>query len=200
MDRINKYIAEFIGTFLLTFGVLLSVSYGLALPTPVIAGLILGLLVYTIGGISGTHINPAITLGLLSIRKISAKDALMYIVFQFLGACLALILGHFLTPAHIQVINSWSIFFGETLGTFILAFGVSAVVMQESLSKMGGIIIGGSLLLGILFASPFSNGVLNPAVALGIGSFSLIYLISPIIGSVCGMQCMNYLQRKTKAN
>ena len=79
--------AEFFGTFGLALGVLISVSNpAFPVPTPIIAGLTLGLFVYTIGPISGCHINPAVTIGLASIGQIEIPKAVTYIVAQFAGA------------------------------------------------------------------------------------------------------------------
>ena len=86
----KKYIAEMLGTFGLTLAVSISLASLFPVSTPVIAALTLGLLVYSLGAISGTHINPAVTIGLWSLKKIATKDAVFYIVSQFLGAGLAL--------------------------------------------------------------------------------------------------------------
>src|SRR5262249_59747933 len=81
----KRYVAEFLGTFALALAVALSLAGKFPVPTPVTAALTLGVCVYTFGGISGTHINPAITIGLLSIGKINVKDAAFYLGAQFAG-------------------------------------------------------------------------------------------------------------------
>jgi glycerol uptake facilitator-like aquaporin len=194
---LKKYIAELVGTFVLAFAVALSLGGTLALPTPLIAGVALGLMVYVIGSISGAHINPAITAGLWSIKKISSKDAAWYIVFQFVGATFALWLSQaIVTMPTLTVLNNLPVFFGELLGTFFFAFGVASVASDKVSPAASGLVVGGSLFLGICFASVLSNGVLNPAVAIGISSFSLAYLLGPIIGSILGMQLFAVLSGK----
>ena len=75
----------------------------------------------------------------------------------------------------------------EMLGAFIFSLGVAASVFGKVSQGASGLAVGGSLLLGILIASSGSNAVLNPAVALGIGSFSFSYLLGPIVGATLGM-------------
>lgn len=190
----KKYLAELLGTFALTLAVSLSLGGNFPIPTPVIAALTLGLFVYSIGHISGAHINPAVTLGALSVKKIGAKDAISYIVAQFIGAGLALLVSQNIAqPANLIVNNNLPVFFGELLGMFFFSFGIAAAVNGKVSPVMNGMVIGGSLLLGIFFAAPLSNGILNPAVATGIGSFSLAYLLGPIVGSVLGMRTFAFL-------
>jgi glycerol uptake facilitator-like aquaporin len=80
------------------------------------------------------------------------------------------------------VVDSAGVFGAEAFGTFWLAVGVASVVLGKAPAAASGLTIGASLLLGIAVAAPVSNGVLNPAVALGIGSFSVVYLLGPIVG------------------
>jgi glycerol uptake facilitator-like aquaporin len=194
----KKYLAEMVGTFVLTFAVALSLTGHTALSTPLMAGLALGLVVYAVGSISGAHINPAITVGLWSLKKIGGKEAVFYIVFQFIGAFIALILkGAFAPAVPLYVSSTWPVFFGEMVGAFFFAFGVAAVATTDKIpAAASGLVVGGSLFLGISFASFLSNGILNPAVALGIGSLSLAYLFGPPIGAILGMQLFAKLSEK----
>ena len=186
----KKYLAEFLGTFGLTLAVLLSLSGTFPIPTPAIAALTLGLFVYSLGHISGTHINPAVTIGAWSIGKIGAKDAIGYLIAQFAGASLAAALASALVTAPVlNISNALPVGIAELIGTFFFTLGIASVVYGKTPSEFSGVVVGGSLLLGISLAAGIgSNGVLNPAVALGIGSFNLTYIIGPIIGSVMGMQ------------
>ncbi len=192
----KKYLAEFLGTFTLSFIVGLSLTGTFPLPTPVLAALIVGVFVYTIGHISGTHLNPAITLGARSIKKISDKDTAYYLVSQFIGAGLALFaLSSMGKIPDVEVSNSISIAVAECAGTFFLAFGIASVIFGKTSKELSGVVIGGSLLFGIGIAVFLgSNGVLNPAVALSINSFGFVYFLAPIIGSILGMQAYKYLQ------
>ena len=198
----KKYIAEGIGTFTLSFVVLSAVSYSGVLPVsiPVIAALTLGMFVYTIGPVSGCHINPAVTLGLLSIKKMSVHDALWYLIAQFSGAILAILVGSFFGITHAQTsispFNS-SIFLAEMLGTFFFTFGIASIVYGNVKDEVSGIVIGGSLLLGGLVASlAGSASILNPAVALTLSLLSITYALAPIAGAVCGFQAYKFVSGK----
>lgn len=197
MINYKKYIAELLGTFALTLVVGLSLSGNFPLPTPMAAALVLGLFVYSIGHISGTHINPAVTIGLWSIKKITTNDALYYIGAQFIGGLLAALVIKMTLGIHsLPVTDSLMVMCAEILGTFFFTFGIASVVYGKAPNSLSGIVVGGSLLFGITIAALVgSNGVLNPAVALGIGSFNLSYIVAPIIGSILGMNLYKYLSR-----
>ncbi len=184
----RRYLAEFLGTFPLTYIVWLSVTFAMPFPTPLMAAMALGIGVYTLGGISGAHFNPAVTIGLLTIKKINVSDAAMYVIAQLLGGAFALWLGYALSQQSpsVTVDNAILIAVAEAIGAFFLAFGVTAVTLQKVHSAASGLVVGGSLLLGIYIALPFGNGILNPAVALGIGSFGAMYILGPIVGAIAG--------------
>jgi len=192
----KKYLAEALGTGTLVMVVGLSIAGTFPVPTPVLAALTLGLFVYSIGHISGTHINPAVTIGALSIGKITKNDAFFYIVAQIIGASIALaFLAKSVTMPELSVGSEGYIGLAEFLGTFFFTFGIASVLYGKTPGQLSGVVIGGSLLLGITISATLgANGVLNPAVALGVGSLSTMYVLGPILGSILGMQAYKYLQ------
>ncbi len=187
--KFRAYGAELLGTFLLAGVVRLSLMAHLSLSTPVLAGLTLGLCVYYFGSVSGAHINPAVTIALASVKKIKPDEAVYYVVAQLLGAFLALVAVDALVQGTVTVNVSETLPVGimEAVGAFILMTGVAAVVYNKVSNTSSGLTIGSSLLLGIVAASSLSNGVLNPAVALGIGSISFAYVLGPIVGAVAAV-------------
>ena len=193
----KKYLAEAFGTATLTAIVILSVSSEYIIATPLAAGLTLLLFVYTIGSMTGAQINPAVTLGLMSIKKLPMKDGMMYIIYQIIGAAVALILCSYIDmiPKNIDPSFSWKILSGEIVGTLFFTFGIASIVYGKVSDTMSGVVIGGSLVMGILFAAYIgSNGILNPAVAFGIGSLGWAYVLGPIIGSIAGFNLYKFLR------
>lgn len=186
MKNMRPYLAELAGTFLLTLVVRLAIGSQFPVATPVLAGLTVGLLVYVFGPVSGTHINPAVTVGLLAVKKIAPVDGLMYIVFQLVGATAAGVAGTAImgTPLSFEVGTSLSIGFAEALGAAVLLLGISSVAWGKTPSAASGLVIGTGLTVGVHVASVLSFGILNPAVALGIGSLSIAYLVGPLVGAV----------------
>lgn len=199
MQHINKYAVEFMGTLTLALIVFASIASGFsAVATPVLAALTLGLFVYTLGHVSGIHINPAVTLGLYSIKKIKGKDATYYIGAQFLGAITAILLASLIfgLSTNMTPVFSMGLLLAEMLGAIIFTLGIASVVYGKVDDDMSGIVIGGSLLLGIaLAASLGSNGILNPAIAFAVGSFSFAYIAGPILGSVIGFNLYKIINK-----
>lgn len=192
------YVAEAIGTAFLTCAVLTSLTISLPVATPIIAGLTLGLFVYSIGAISGAHLNPAVTMGLWTVGKIKAEEAVGYIVAQLIGAVATMQVHMQWMQSYpsVQIGNTMEIAVAEAMGAFLLVFVISAVVHKKIEGAASGIAIGGALALGAMLASATSNGVLNPAVAIGIGSVSLAYLLGPIIGGILGAVVYKWLAGK----
>ncbi|HEY0964566.1 MAG TPA: aquaporin [Candidatus Paceibacterota bacterium] len=187
----KKLVAEALGTFTLTLAVLSSLQMETTIiSTSVVAALVLALFVYTIGARSGCHLNPAVSLGLWSIGKLKPNEAVSYILAQLLGALLAfglvsLMLGKLTLgiPA-----ESAEVFVAELIGAALFTFGIAAVVYGKVADSISGLVVGGSLLLGILLAAQFgSAGIINPAVALALGALNLSYVLGSVIGGVVGM-------------
>jgi aquaporin Z len=188
----QKLIAEAFGTFTLALAVLTSLHMGAdgIIPTPVVAALTLALFVYTIGPKSGCHINPAVTLGLWSLNKVKTNEAIKYIVAQIIGGFLAFALATAILGAKKLGVTPESVpdFLAEALGAIIFGFGIAAVVHGKVKDDIIGLVIGGSLLLGIILAAGFgSMGILNPAVALALGAINFSYMLGSIVGMMLGM-------------
>ncbi len=194
----QAYIAEAIGTFGLSLVVVLSLTGKFPIPVPVVAALTLGLFVYSVGNFSGTHINPAVTIGLLSIKKISWEDAFGYLVAQFIGAALAMGVGKLLGITNLDLPGtSAMIAISEAVGMFFFSFGIASVVHNKVPKEMSGVVVGGSLLLGVIIASTMgSAGILNPAVELAVGMFTPMYIFGAILGSIIGFNVYALLNKE----
>ena len=148
-------IAEVLGTFTLTAVALLTLQDIGAL----YVGLTLALAVLVIGGVSGAHINPAVTFGLWSARKLKLSLVPVYWVAQFVGAILAVLMlgmvngsGYPLDFTHFATI-SWGVLVAELVGTAVFLFGLVAVVSNDKLQNLGKAFgIGLSLTIGLLVA------------------------------------------------
>src|SRR3954462_5930215 len=123
----KKLLAELLGTFALTLVVGLSLAGALPVATPVIAALTVGLFVYTVGSISGAHLNPAVTVGIWSVRKIGIADAAGYIIAQLIGAGIALfVIKAVASPLPLMGPSGMPALWGEVLGSFFFVFGIAA--------------------------------------------------------------------------
>lgn len=185
--KYHSYIAEFFGAFLLSLVVRLAVGSQLPVPTPVLAGMTLGLFVYAAGSVSGAHINPAVTIGLAVVRKIKVKDAVLYVVSQCLGGVVAGFAGTALLGGAALTFDAGTSLmpgFFEAIGAGILVLGVCSVVFKKTPTEASGLTIGTALALGACVASVGSAGVVNPAVALALHAYSPLYLLAPLVGGV----------------
>ena len=154
------------------------------------AGLTVGGLVLSIGPKTGAHVNPAITIGLWTIKKIDTVKAIMYIVAQVLGGVAALYLIKYLVGQPLENISGkfdWKVLLSEGIGALVFGFGVASAVYQKYEGGKLAFAVGGSLTVGILVASLASNAILNPAVAIGLNSFNWAYAAGPVLGSIVGM-------------
>ncbi len=192
-NNIAMVVAEALGTAVLVSAILavsrsaIGVPYFVALGV----GLTMAMLVFMVGKASGAHVNPAVTLGLWSARRIDTAKALIYIGAQFLGAVGAYSLYNYLVPTGMRSIAgdefSWTVLVSELVGAFVFTFGVAAAVYNNYEGGRLAAAIGGSLAVGILVAGIASNGIINPAAALGVDSWDKAYVIGPLVGGVLGV-------------
>lgn len=208
----KKYISEFVGTFSLTFfacGV--AVLIGCNTPAGIIAtslsfGLVIVAMAYSIGNISGCHINPAVTIAMFIDERIDKKDCIAYIISQVLGALagsliLALCLGSFkvlgansygnMLPNDTKV-TLLIAFIIEVILTFFFVTVILTVTKKKEHSNIAGIIIGLTLVLIHLLGIPFTGTSVNPARSLAPallqGNEALnqvwVFILAPIIGGI----------------
>lgn len=184
-------LAELIGTFGLTMAVLVALTTSLGIFPGVIAAATLGLFVLLIGSVSGSHINPAVTIAQYSVGKIDISNAIAYVIAQLSGGLLALVVLSLFNDGVIFELGgeeTWSAFFGEALGAAVFGFAIASSIYNKLDGLASAFAVGGGLFIGIIIASIASNGLLNPAVAIGVGSSTWPYILGPIVGLVVGMQ------------
>ena len=199
----QRYISEFIGTFALVFCgpgavIMNDVSGGLVthVGIAITFGLIVMAMIYSIGEISGAHINPAVTIAFWASGRFDKKEVLPYITAQIIGALLASGVLYLLFPLHqtqgatIPLGSVMQCFILEVILTFILMFVIINVSTgSKETGTMAGIAIGGVVGLEAMFAGPITGASMNPARSIAPAIFSgnfehlWLYITAPIIGA-----------------
>ena len=213
MKEIKKYLAEFIGTgtlVLLACGVagqVCSVPEAGYVATALAFGLVIVAMAYSIGNISGCHINPAVSIAMLISKKMSVKDFIGYIVAQFLGAIAgAAVLNLIVKDPSKLGCNSLAPMvtplkgFGiEVILTFVFVIAILGVTSKESNGNIAGLVIGGALVLVHLLGIPFTGTSVNPARSFGpaliAGNLTniWIFLLAPLVGGALAAVVYKFL-------
>jgi aquaporin TIP len=206
----RRLVAEALGTFGLVFiGAAVVVvnggfpNSGIGLLGIALAhAVVLSVMITATMTISGGHLNPAITIGLLVTRRIDFKSAVAYVLTQLAAACVAAFLVKFLLPpaavrnamVGVPIIAS-SMSLGQAIGlelvlTFFLMCAVYGTAVSPDAPRVGGFGIGLVLLFDILVGGPLTGAAMNPARAFGPAVVSgewvghLVYWIGPIAGAI----------------
>ncbi|NED13714.1 MIP family channel protein [Streptomyces sp. SID9124] len=207
-------VSEFLGTLLLVFfavgAAVLCVDYIGTLGIALAFGFVLLALAYALGPISGCHINPAVTLGMLAARRIDVRTAVTYWIAQFLGgiagAALLFLLakqvpglktsGKFGSNGYGDRsdvhINLGGAFLAEVVLTFLLVFVVLAVTHKVAVVGFDGLPIGISLAVIHLVGIPLTGTSVNPARSLGPALFAggaalsqlWLFIVAPLVGGI----------------
>ena len=204
--NMKKYLAEFIGTCVLVLmgcgaAVLAGGQIGL-LGISLAFGLSVLVMVYAIGPISGCHINPAITLAMWINKKISDKDALMYVVAQVLGAFLGILILWLISGKHeglaVNAVGTgykwWSAVICEFVMTCLFLLVIFGATSEKAPAGFAGIAIGLSLTLIHLVSIPVTNTSVNPARSIAAAVLDMnanrgltdlwIFILAPCAGAV----------------
>ena len=198
----RKYICEFVGTFALTFfacGV--AVTVGCDTPAGVIAtalafGLVIVAMAYSIGNVSGCHINPAVSLAMLLNKKMTVEDFVGYVIAQVLGAFAgSAMLGYVLGDFSKLGANGFSesaflAIVVEVVLTFFFVLAILGVTSKKENGHVTGIVIGLSLVLVHLLGIGLTGTSVNPARSLapailqgGLATRQVwVFIIAPLIG------------------
>jgi aquaporin Z len=206
----RRYLAELLGTMVLVLmgcgSAVIAGSYIGYLGISFAFGIAVIAMVYTIGSISGCHINPAITISMLIAGKIQARDAAFYIVSQCIGAVIGagilygIVIGN---PAYSLAVDGLganmystyslaSAFIAEVVLTFIFVLVVHGSTCERVPKGFAGLSIGMSLVLIHLVGIPITGTSVNPARSLGpalfVGGTALgqlwLFIVAPIIGGI----------------
>ena len=200
----KKCVAEFFGTFALVFAgtgaiVINSISGGAIthIGIALTFGLIVLAMIYTIGDISGAHLNPAVTIGFFAARRFPGSEVLPYVTIQLLGATAASLLLRFLFPQAetlgmtLPVAGLAQSFILEVVLTLLLMWvilSVSTGAQEKGITA--GIAIGSVIALEAMFAGPISGASMNPARSFGPALVSLhlehlwIYCVATVLGAL----------------
>ena len=220
----KKYLAEFIGTAVLVlFGCGSAAIAGGSLGTLGIAlafGLSIVAMAYVIGGISGCHINPAVSLAMLINKKMDVKDFIGYIVAQVIGAIAGIaILYAIMNFAGLDVSSLGQNGFDEVSGvglnmigaiiveiilTFVFIFTILGVTSDEKMGSVAGIVIGLTLTFVHIMGIPLTGTSVNPARSLAPALFVQgialqqvwVFIVAPFIGSAIAAFTFKLIKNK----
>ncbi|HET9116104.1 MAG TPA: aquaporin [Gaiellaceae bacterium] len=211
-DGLRRGIAEFVGTFTLIF---IGGGAGIISGQDIVAvalanGLAIGIMVSNLGHISGGHFNPAITAGFLATRRIGARLAGIYWVFQLGGAIIAALILRYLfkKPAILgavpHVAHGYPVgraLVLELILTFFLIWAVFATAVDEggAFKSIAGLAIGLTITMGVFVGGPITGAAMNPARAFGpevaanFWAQGWIYWVGPIAGGLVAALAYDYL-------
>lgn len=211
----KKLFCEFTGTMMLVLlacgvAVATNVSY---VGTALAFGLVIVAMAYSIGNVSGCHINPAVSLGMTVAGRMTWKECLKYVIAQVLGAIAgSALLGVILRSYETLGANSyngttvtvWIALLIEIILTFVFVLTILGVTDKKENGHATGIIIGLTLTLVHLFGLPFTGTSVNPARSIGPallqGGEALsqvwVFIVAPLVGGALAALFYKYILKK----
>jgi aquaporin NIP len=212
----RKYLAEAIGTFALVFcgtgAIVINQESGGVITHAGIAatfGLIVAAMIYTLGDISGAHLNPAVTIAFWIAKVFPAREIAPYIISQGTGAFLASLSLHLLFPGNaalgstLPAGSAMQSFVLELILTFLLMLVIVHVAKGSKEQGMfAGIAIGSVVLLEAMFAGPVCGASMNPirslapAIVSGHTEHLWVYLTAPTLGAALAIGAWHILKEK----
>ena len=222
MSSLKKYSADFIGTFVLVFfacgtaavlGCKTSSPDVAYLATALAFGLVIVAMAYSIGNISGCHINPAVSIAMLISGKMTVSDFIGYIISQFAGAiagaaALMGVIGKDMGLGQNGLYNNdiAASLIIEVILTFVFVIAILGVTSKVGNSAIAGIVIGLTLTLVHIFGIYFTGTSVNPARSFGpalfIGGDALanvwVFIVAPLVGGALAALVYKFLSSSKK--
>ncbi|MCD8396227.1 MAG: aquaporin [Lachnospiraceae bacterium] len=222
MENIKKYIAEAIGTcVLVTFGCGTAVAVGCSseagsgyLLTALAFGLVIVAMAYSIGNISGCHINPAVSIAMLIRGQLSVKDFIGYVVSQVIGSAvgcviLGIVFGFDCGFGANQIQAGWTngsapaALLVEIVLTFVFVIAIIGVTSKVENTAVSGLVIGLTLTLVHILGIALTGTSVNPARSLMPAIFAggtalsqvWIFIVGPLIGGALAAVVYGYLEK-----
>lgn len=216
----NKYLSELLGTFALVFcgtgAIVIDQQSDGAVTHVGIAitfGLIVMAMIYSLGDISGAHMNPAVTVAFTIAKRFPVKQVLPYVISQLLGALLASAALKYLFPSN-ETLGA-TLPAGTEMQSFILEFILTFFLMlviinvapgSKEQGMFAGLAIGFTVLLEAMFAGPICGASMNPirsispAIVSGHLEHLWIYIVAPIAGAAFAIPVCKILHNKNAKN
>ena len=216
-DYLRRGVAEFVGTFALIFVGGGAVIDGNIVAAALANGLVIAVMVSAVGHISGGHFNPAVTLGFLVTKRISAALAVFYWLVQFGGAALAALLLKWVLPTNPNLhlgapglgasVSAGQGVAIEAILTFFLVWVVfaTAVDPRGTFKQIAGLAIGLTIVLDVLMGGNLTGGAMNPARAFGpqlaanAWSDGWVWYIGPLAGGAIAAVVYDWLFLRPEA-
>ena len=203
----NKYIAEFIGTFFLVLTIgCTGIGASAGVIAPLAIGAALMVMVFAGGHISGAHYNPAVTLGVLIRGKLKAADVIPYWIAQCVAAAIAAFVVSKILRAGVAVTPIAPKLGPALLAEFLFTFALVYVVLNAATAEgtsgnsFYGLAIGMTVMTGAFAVGDISGGAFNPAVAIGISILGIstwnniwIYLVADFAAGVAAAIVFNLI-------
>lgn len=222
MESFKKYVAEFIGTFVLVlFGCGTAAVVGCSgassdaayILTALAFGLAIVAMAYSIGNVSGCHVNPAVSLAMFVSNKLSVKDLIGYVIAQFAGATAGAAVIGVMTGFNSEIgYGANGLYDGsiakslliECILTFVFVLTILGVTSKPEFSNVAGLVIGLSLtfvhILGIYFTGTSVNPARSFGPALLAGGDALsnlwVFIVAPLLGGVLAAIVWGLLEDK----
>jgi aquaporin Z len=213
-DPVRRAVAEFVGTFALTFVGAGSIAVGAQLVGVAFAhGLVIAVMASAVGHISGGHFNPAVTLGFVVTRRMALRLAAVYWGAQFLAATIAALLLKWLLPLGLDDrsklgapvlgpgVGGGEGLVIEAILTFFLVWVIFATAADPrgTFKSIAGLAIGLTITLDILFGGPLTGAAMNPARAFGpqlvqnVWGSGWVWYLGPALGGAAAALLYDYL-------